>query len=142
MKKHLILSALAILAAVSMAAAQSSDSFTTSIDRSLRVSQPTPTITIPDGRNLQAVIRQGCHCKCQLQWRSRNTELGGKHVTHDPKDPQAERLSFRVDALSPLKSTRRMAAAQIFGALGNRVHPSAARSVERSQSLGENRPSN
>jgi hypothetical protein len=89
MKKHLILSALAILAAVSMAAAQSSDSFTTSIDRSLpQKPQPTPTITIPGtGGIFQVAIRQGKPLQMLNPMAPPQYGTADEHVTHDPKDP-------------------------------------------------------
>ena len=89
MKKHLILSALAILAAVSMAAAQSSDSFTTSIDRSLpQKPQPTPTITIPGtGGIFQVAIRQGNPLQMVNPMAPPQYGTADEHVTHDPKDP-------------------------------------------------------
>ena len=89
MKKHLILSALAILAAVSMAAAQSSDSFATNIDRSLpQKPQPAPPITIPGtGGVFQVAIRQGNPLQMLNPMAPPQYGTADEHATHDPKDP-------------------------------------------------------
>jgi hypothetical protein len=89
MKKHLILSALAILAAVSMAAAQSSDSFATNIDRSLpQKPQPAPPITIPGtGGVFQVAIRQGNPLQMLNPMAPSKYGTADEHATHDPKDP-------------------------------------------------------
>ena len=88
MKKHLILSALAILATVSMAAAQS-DSFATSVDRSLpQKPQPAPPITIPGtGGVFQVAIRQGSPLQMLNPMAPPQYGTADEHVTHDPKDP-------------------------------------------------------
>jgi hypothetical protein len=88
MKKYLILSALAILTAVSTAAAQS-DSFETSVDRSLpQKPQPAPPITIPGtGGVFQVAIRQGNPLQMLNPMAPSKYGTADEHATHDPKDP-------------------------------------------------------